>query len=467
VVSWRAVHPPLPTLGGVQTMANNKNYGIIRVEKIKKADGGSVDKLAKHCLRELKNNFDKKLTRLNEYDCETSVEGVKKALHDKWDNLTGKPRSDAVGSLSVVITTTEKALNPLSEKQFFEDCKKELATWYGEDNILMWTIHRDETTPHVHALIVPIEQKEMKVKRLSNKQIEMVKKGYIAHPSETKTVLNCRKITGGKEKLEKMQTTFFNNVFKKYNLDRGELTRKSPDKKTNLRPSVWKKQQRMEKENIVAVENMEDVFLKEMKTKYQYDLRPVKKIIPHKRFRESQRKYKNRIIPVIQGYEEKVVEIRNDNNSYRNKNLDLEEELLNEKKILSDTKKNYENKLKDLEIKKDEEKAKAILAARDKFQKQVNKILKENENKFSEKEKNYQDKILELKIKNKDLYDTGVEYFQRAEVAEKTLQNWRSFTSKDLREIAQEFDKENVKNENELQAKKARQKSRRSSGMSY
>ena len=466
MVSWRAVYPPLPTLGGVQTMANNKNYGIIRVEKIKKADGGSVDKLAKHCLREFKNNFDKKLTKLNEYD-ETSVEAVKMALHDKWDNLTGKPRSDAVGALSVVITTTEKALNPLEEKQFFDDCKKELSTWYGKENILMWSIHRDETTPHVHALIVPIEKKEMKVKRLSNKQIEMVKKGYIAHPSETKTVLNCRKITGGKEKLEQMQTTFFKNVFKKYGLDRGELTRKSPDKKTNLRPSVWKKQKRMEKENIVAVENMEDIFLKEMKNKYQYDLRPVKKIIPRKKFRESQRKYKNRIIPVIQGYEEKVVEISNDNNSYRNKNFDMEEELLKEKELLSKTKKYYKNKLKDLEIKKDEEKAKAILAAKDKFQKQVNDILEKNENAFSKKETNYKNEILELKKNNKELYDTGVEYFNKAEKAEEILQNWRSFTSQDLREIAQDFDNAKVKNQNEYQAKKNRQNRQRSSGMGY
>jgi len=79
------------------------------------------------------------------------------------------------------------------QKQFFQDSYEYLKNRYGEDNVISATVHLDETTPHMHFNFVPVT----KDGRLSAKSI----------------------LT--RQNLIEQQTSFFESVGKKYNLERG------------------------------------------------------------------------------------------------------------------------------------------------------------------------------------------------------------------------------------------------------
>ncbi len=78
--------------------------------------------------------------------------------------------------------------------QAFEKASIEwLQERYGEKNLVNVTVHKDETSPHLHAVIVPIDSKDK---------------------------LNCRDFLGGRDKLRDLQTSFAEKV-KPQGLERG------------------------------------------------------------------------------------------------------------------------------------------------------------------------------------------------------------------------------------------------------
>lgn len=220
------------------------NYGILRIEKIKLSDGGGLKGRALHNFRQFSNvseKFDISLTRHNEYLISKNYNELKQRFQERLATLTRKPRSDAVGMLEVVVTTTAGALEHQDEKAFFSDALKEVQSWYGADNVLAMAIHRDETTPHCHIFIAPIETKQVKKTRYkANEQ----------HVTVAKTSLNAFKITGGKEQLSKMQDRFHANVFSKYGLARGERVADTGITKHNTRSSLKILQTKLEEEKV-------------------------------------------------------------------------------------------------------------------------------------------------------------------------------------------------------------------------
>jgi len=69
-------------------------------------------------------------------------------------------------------------------KEFEKSAQKWLIERYGRENVVNFTVHKDESNPHIHAVVVPI---------LNGK-------------------LNCRAFLGGREKLSEMQTSFAKSV---------------------------------------------------------------------------------------------------------------------------------------------------------------------------------------------------------------------------------------------------------------
>jgi hypothetical protein len=65
-------------------------------------------------------------------------------------------------------------------KEFETSAQKWLFERYGRENVVNFTVHKDESTPHIHAVIVPIMDGK----------------------------LNCRGYLGGREKMSEMQTSF-------------------------------------------------------------------------------------------------------------------------------------------------------------------------------------------------------------------------------------------------------------------
>ena len=126
---------------------------------------------------------------------EHSLKNAELVMNAIKDKLPEKRRKDAVLCVEYLITASPDWVgwNRLEEKKYFDDAKKWLEDRHGKDNVIATTIHRDESTPHMIAYVVPLVDGK----------------------------LNAKKFLGGREKLSKMQTDFADNVGKSVGLVRG------------------------------------------------------------------------------------------------------------------------------------------------------------------------------------------------------------------------------------------------------
>ncbi|WP_201503164.1 MobV family relaxase [Psychrobacter cibarius] len=166
-------------------------YAILRTAKLKTM--GNIGGSLAHNYRTIDTpNADPKRTSENEHTVATP-EAVKQAIQDL---LPEKRRSDAVLCVEYLITASPnwKGWGTDKEDDFFERAGQWLYDKHGKENIAAMSLHRDETTPHLVAYVVPIDQKGK---------------------------LNCKEFLGGRAKLNKMQTDFANQV-KDLGLTRGK-----------------------------------------------------------------------------------------------------------------------------------------------------------------------------------------------------------------------------------------------------
>lgn len=323
-------------------------YGILRVEKIKMTNGG-LDGRAKHSLREFqgreesdgkiyRNEFDQELSRLNTYiGCKSSSE-LKDLLQAKWKTCTSKPRKDAVGCLEVVVTTSAGALTKSQEEDFFAMARKEIATWYGDDNILAECIHRDETTPHAHFFVVPLETKNVRKNRLSKREKEAGVPVYVQ-----KTALNAKKMLNGRESMRDLQDDFHAHVFAHFGLDRGQVGSKAK----NQRPSLQKKEKELSQKKKDFEEKKEKWEKKDMPAQQKEiaDARESLRIEWQKALDDVSRQrqeLKDREQKVSK--EEKEIETRKENLTRKTKELDEREKNLAEREKIVNEKISWINK---------------------------------------------------------------------------------------------------------------------------
>lgn len=132
-------------------------FAIMRCKKLKAA--GSVAAAFSHCFRERETfNADEKRTPLNVHFAATSVAEAKQKLADL---LPEKRRKDAVLAVEYLMTASpDWWKNASSEQQdvFFKKSYAWLAKKYGADRIVVASVHRDETSPHLSAFVVPLTQ---------------------------------------------------------------------------------------------------------------------------------------------------------------------------------------------------------------------------------------------------------------------------------------------------------------------
>lgn len=190
-------------------------FGIFRFEKIKLADGGAIKGRIKHSWREHGDEtLDKeKCQYLRGDNSEQIWQNYKKNISE----LTQAPRSNAVGCLEVVITCSQDSIPKEKQTDFFNDSIKALKKQFGSKNLCGMALHHDETAPHLHAFITPIQQLENGTKKL-----------------------NAKSWTGGKQKLVELQNFFHKEVFSKYGLERGEAAELTHRK--NQRPKLDNKE---------------------------------------------------------------------------------------------------------------------------------------------------------------------------------------------------------------------------------
>ena len=135
-------------------------FAIMRIEKIKSVVAGNAR--LKHNRRQTRcvtSNPGKRNIRL------TLSEQMRKDRHKSFrqifhDRTKGqKLRSNAVMALEVVLTFSPGAVPEENLKAWAFDNATWLRHTFGSDNIIDCQLHLDEKTPHIHAMVVPIDDR--------------------------------------------------------------------------------------------------------------------------------------------------------------------------------------------------------------------------------------------------------------------------------------------------------------------
>lgn len=117
-----------------------------------------------------------------------------------------KARKNAVLGIEGIYTASPEFFKDKTEqeiKQFFRDCVKFHKEHYGQE-IIAASIHMDETTPHLHIVTIPLYNGK----------------------------LNARHYTDGSKMMSTIQTDIYNEIGKKWGLDRGEYNSRQAHKDT-------------------------------------------------------------------------------------------------------------------------------------------------------------------------------------------------------------------------------------------
>lgn len=139
------------------------SYAIARVEKRKRAD---VIKMQYHNEREYNNHsnedINKELTK-NNYDliaCDDYGKAIFKQIKNKY-HYKRAIRKDAVVCTEMLFTSDTdffERIGEEKEKIYFEKCLEFAQEKFGKENVISAKVHKDEKTPHLHLVFVPLHE---------------------------------------------------------------------------------------------------------------------------------------------------------------------------------------------------------------------------------------------------------------------------------------------------------------------
>jgi hypothetical protein len=163
-------------------------YAILRTAKLKTF--GEIGGSLAHTYRDRETlNADPARTPLNEHWGPETAAEVQKAIRER---LPEKRRSDAVLCIEYFIGRSPEWQG--DDVAYFDQAVAWLEDRHGAENVISAHVHRDETTPHLVAYVVPRDGEK----------------------------LNAKKWLGGRAVLSAMQTDFWERVGRQHGLDRGE-----------------------------------------------------------------------------------------------------------------------------------------------------------------------------------------------------------------------------------------------------
>lgn len=178
-------------------------YAILRVQKLKAAV--AVHRSAKHNYREQDTpNADPGRTPDNTHLGPQNVAELMAAFNAR---LPAKFRKDAVQCVEVLVTGSPETMagkDRAGQDAYLRDALGWLRDKFGPENVVGASVHRDETTPHLVAYIVPVD------------------------PASGR--LNAKKWLGGAKALSELQTDFAHRVGKQHGLERGQERSKAVHK---------------------------------------------------------------------------------------------------------------------------------------------------------------------------------------------------------------------------------------------
>lgn len=176
-----------------------KQYAILRVQKCK---GAEIGALQYHNDREpgkhTNPDIDQTRTRLNrEMRSHVDYEREVQARIDDGYSGERKVRKDAVKLVEGIVTASPEFFELADDdkvREFFDDAYRFCCDEFGESNMVHFTVHMDEETPHAHFGFVPLRDGK----------------------------LSWKEFFPNKMALGKMQDRFYGRVGALYGLSRGE-----------------------------------------------------------------------------------------------------------------------------------------------------------------------------------------------------------------------------------------------------
>ena len=183
------------------------NFCILRIKKLH-SDQNVASTLAHHLRTRETPNADPELLQKNWYypakknqqadlssiDNRQQIRRQALAIYRK--NLPEKIRKNAVRAVEFMMTFSPEVAQKkdFDSGKFLGACNDWVRKKFGTENVFFTAVHRDETTPHISALVLPKDENGR---------------------------LNARKFFGGREKMQALQDEFYNEVGQKFGLERG------------------------------------------------------------------------------------------------------------------------------------------------------------------------------------------------------------------------------------------------------
>lgn len=198
-----------------------KQYAILRVQKCK---GAAIGAMQYHNDREpgkhANPDIDQTRTRLNrEMRPHVDYEREVQARIDGGYSGERKVRKDAVKLVEGIVTASPEFFERASAEQvrgFFDDAYAFCCEEFGESNMVHFTVHLDEETPHAHFGFVPLRDGK----------------------------LSWKEFFPNKMALGKMQDRFYGRVGALYGLSRGEKRKDGEPAKRHKSVAEYKAENR-------------------------------------------------------------------------------------------------------------------------------------------------------------------------------------------------------------------------------
>ena len=176
----------------------------MRVQKLK--TNTSVRGSLKHAFRDIETpNADSEKLGENSHVGADSQESAMKAYKDL---LPDKIRKNGVRCLEYLMTASPEKMQEMNREEqdaYFTDCRKWLEKMHGKEQVFYSGVHRDETTPHMYAYVVPLSQ-------------EKDQEGNLIKPGK----LNAREFIGGSSRrMSELQDEFAEEIGEPHGLERG------------------------------------------------------------------------------------------------------------------------------------------------------------------------------------------------------------------------------------------------------
>ena len=139
-------------------------YMSCPIMRIEKRNSSNIGGMFCHNERKTENHsnedINKDLSHLNYQliECKSYKEKINKEIQERY-TVNKSIRKDAVLCAEVLFTSDKEffdKLTPEQEKKYFEKSIEFLKEQFGEKNVVFATVHKDETTPHLHAGVIPL-----------------------------------------------------------------------------------------------------------------------------------------------------------------------------------------------------------------------------------------------------------------------------------------------------------------------